>query len=92
MVAVKIKVVKERNNPVMKRKDLVLEVDYGGGPTPPKEEVRKAVSAELSVEPERVEVEKILSHSGKASGRAWVKIWDEKKVPVEKDEKTSGEE
>ncbi|NOZ81956.1 MAG: 30S ribosomal protein S24e [Candidatus Micrarchaeota archaeon] len=69
-----VSVISEKKNPVMKRRELVLSVDYNGGPTPSKEELKNKISAVLSVEPERVEVSKVLSEKGAARGRVWIKI------------------
>ncbi len=78
----KIQVIKEKENPLLKRKELLVALDYDGGATPSKAELQKSLAEELKVEIERVEVSKILSEIGMPKGKAWIKIWEEKKVPI----------
>lgn len=75
------KIVFEKQNPVMKRRELLAEIMYDKV-TPSKAHVQEHIAARLSVNPENVEVSKILSEHGKSKGKAWIKIWEEKKVPL----------
>lgn len=74
-------IISERQNPVMKRRELFAEIKYTG-PTPSKAHIQEHVSAKLSVNPESVEISKILSEHGKSKGKAWIKIWEHKKVQI----------
>lgn len=76
-----IKVIEEKKNPVLKRKELILELVYDAA-TPSKAELQKFLSEKLNAEINKIEVSKILSHAGMTGGRAWIKIWEEKTVPV----------
>jgi ribosomal protein S24E len=76
------KVLKDFDNRLLKRRELILHVDYGGGATPSKAELQLLVAKKFAVDPARVEISKIFSDKGSASGRVWVKIWDEPKVEV----------
>jgi small subunit ribosomal protein S24e len=78
---VEFKIISERQNPLMKRREIQIEIKYGGA-TPGKAHVQEHIAAKLSVEPESVEVVKILSEHGKSAGKAWLKIWEEKKIAL----------
>ena len=77
-----MKIIKDFDNRLMKRRELIVEIDYNGGPTPSKAELQKFFATKFAVEPGRVEISKIMSKKGHASGRVWIKIWDEPKVEV----------
>jgi len=76
----KLKVIEEKDNPVLQRKELKIEVDYEGGPTPKLEEVASAVAKERGAEPSLVEVSKLFSATGRTKGLAFVKIWASKEA------------
>ena len=76
-----MEVVTEKANPLMKRKELVLSIDYTSS-TPSKAEMQAAVEQQFSAEPNKVEIKKIMSTYGKASGKVWANIWEEKEVPI----------
>ncbi len=75
------KIISEKQNPVMKRRELLAEIKYSGA-TPSKAQVQEHAAANLSAGAENVEVSKILSEHGKCSGKVWIKIWEHKKVPI----------
>jgi ribosomal protein S24E len=81
------KILEEKDNPVLKRKEIVGSLDYGMGSTPSKAALQKHLSEQLKANIENVEITKILSESGMAKGTAWVKVWQEKKVPLYKTKK-----
>lgn len=84
-----IEVFKDFDNMLLKRRELIIRIDYEGGATPSKEEIRDFIAKKYAVEPERVEVSKVLSDLGYPSGKVWVKIWDE---PIVKKGEEDGEE
>ncbi len=87
-----IEIINEFDNRVMKRKEYVLKIDYGGGATPSKGDLQLLIAKKMAVEPEKVEIVKILSEKGYPAGKVWVKIWDEPKVEViKKPEENKGE-
>lgn len=83
-------IIKDFDNRLMERRELIIRIDYGGGPTPSKAELQAIVAKKFAVEPSRVEIDKIMSEKGYSAGKVWVKIWDKPKVDVlfkeEKDE------
>ena len=58
-------VIEERENPVMKRKELVLSLDYGLGSTVSKAELQSAVASKLKASADAIEVTKIVSEVGR---------------------------
>ncbi len=75
------KIISEKQNPVMKRREILAEMKYDGA-TPSKAQVQEHAAAKLSVNPENLEVSKILSEHGKPAGKAWIKIWENRKIPI----------
>jgi ribosomal protein S24E len=79
---VKFKVLDEKENPMLKRKEMLMSLDYEGKSTPSKADLQKLLSEQLNANIESVEISKILSEIGRTMGKAWVKLWQEKKVPI----------
>ncbi|MFQ6020898.1 MAG: hypothetical protein ACE5J4_02675 [Candidatus Aenigmatarchaeota archaeon] len=77
----KFKIIKEKKNPLLKRKELLISLDYNGA-TVSKAELQKILAEHFKVNMENLEVSKILSEVGLPKGKAWIKIWEEKKVPI----------
>jgi ribosomal protein S24E len=78
----KFQTIEEKENPMLKRKEMLISLDYEGGSTPSKADLQKLLSEQLNANIENVEISKILSEIGRTGGKAWVKIWQEKKVPI----------
>jgi len=78
----KIEVIKENENPLMKRKELVVSIDFDKGATPSKADLQKPLAEQLKANIENLEISKILSEVGLPKGKAWIKIWEEKKIPL----------
>lgn len=78
----KFNVIEEKENPLLKRKELLLSIDYEGGSTPSKAEMQKILAEQLNANIENLEISKVLSEIGLTRGKAWVKIWEEKKIPL----------
>jgi ribosomal protein S24E len=86
-----IDIVEQRENPLFKRKDVVAIVNYGSSATPSKKALQKALADQLKVNAENVEIIKVLSDVGLAKGKAWIKIWQDKKVPLYTEKKAKAE-
>ncbi len=71
----------DNENPVLKRRELVFSLEYDGKSTTSKAEMQQAVSTQLKSSIDSVEITKIISEVGTPRGKAWVKIWKDKKVP-----------
>ena len=75
-------VISEKENLLFKRKEILASIDYQGGSTPSKADLQKALAEQFKVGIDSVEITKVLSETGLTRGRAWIKIWHEKKVPI----------
>jgi ribosomal protein S24E len=85
----KFEILEEKENPLFKRKEILVSVNFGSAATTSKMEMQKAIADQLKVDAESVEVSKILSDIGMARGKAWVKVWKEKKVPIHTSKKAA---
>ena len=77
----KIEVVSESENPLQKRREVIANLDYNGATTS-KADLQKSIADQFKVSIDSVEIKKILSEVGKSKGKAWIRIWKEKKVPL----------
>ena len=78
----KIQVITEKENPLFKRKEIIIALDYDGKATMSKAELQKLLAEEFKAGIDSIEITKILSEVGLPKGKAWIKIWKEKKVPI----------
>ena len=89
-----IQVISEKENPLLKRKEIIASVDYQGTSTPSRVDLQKLLADQFKVNMDSVEITKLLSEVGISRGKLWIKIWKEKKVPIYaelKKEKTAEE-
>jgi len=77
-----VKIVSEKENPLLKRKELVVNLDYEGGSTTSKAMLQKLISDQFKAGVDSVEITTIMSEVGSSKGKAWIKIWQEKKIPI----------
>jgi small subunit ribosomal protein S24e len=77
-----VKVVSEKENPLLKRKEIMVALDYDGKSTISKAELQKLISEQFKSGVDSVEITTIMSEVGSSKGKAWIKIWQEKKVPI----------
>ena len=78
----KFEIRSEKHNPVLKRKDIVAKIDFGGGATPSRAEMQVAIATEMKIAPDHVEIVKVTSEHGVPEGSVWARIWEEKKVEI----------
>ena len=78
----KFQIIEEKENPMLKRKEILISLDYEKGSTPSKADLQKVLSEQMNANIENVEISKVLSEMGLSRGKAWIKIWQEKKVPI----------
>lgn len=76
----KIEIKIEKDNPFMKRKELIVEIDHAGEATPTKASIQKEVASIKNISPEHVDVRKIFSRKGIAKSEAKIFVWEEPKV------------
>lgn len=78
----KIDIINDKENPLMKRRELLVSIDFDKGSTPSKADLQKFLTEQLKANIENLEISKILSEVGLSKGKAWIKIWKEKKIPL----------
>jgi ribosomal protein S24E len=78
----KMDILDKKENPFLKRTDLILMIDHVGQATPKKEEIIKEIAGKFESSPEKVTVEYIFSEFGLAKAKVKAKVWKEK--PPEK--------
>ncbi len=83
-------VLEEKNNPLLKRREIVLGLDYEGGATPKKEDLIGKLAEHFKVEKEFIQIPQITSATGISKGKAFVRVWEIK--PPEKKKKVKKEE
>ncbi|MFC2143488.1 hypothetical protein ACFLQN_03750 [Candidatus Aenigmatarchaeota archaeon] len=76
----KIKILNEKENPFMKRKDLEIEIDHEKGATPTKSEIQQEIAKTTKADVTNVDVRNIFSYKGMAKSKSKVYVWTEKKV------------
>jgi ribosomal protein S24E len=78
----KMDVLDKKENPFLKRTDLILMIDHAGQATPKKEEIIKEIAGKFDSSPEKVTVEYVLTEFGLTKSKVKAKVWKEK--PPEK--------
>jgi len=76
----KIKIVDEKQNPFLKRKELLIEIDHEGEATPSFDALQQFIIRETKEDPQKVEILNIYSSKGAAIAKSQVHIWEEKKI------------
>ena len=85
-------VVSEKENPLFKRKEVLMSLDFQGGSTPSKADLQKMLAEHFKSNIDSVEISKIISETGLSRGKAWIKIWQDKKVQIYSEVKKASEE
>jgi len=89
-------VVEKKENPFLKRTELILNVDHTGQATPKRDDLIKEIAGKFSSTPEKVTIDYIFSQSGLSKAKVKAKVWKEKvpekKVKKEKPKKEKKEE
>ena len=83
----KMNVIKERVNPYMKRREIVLDIEHEAESTPNKAAVQELLARQISADREKIEIIDIVSEKGIAKSKSTVFIWQE--TPVKKVKKTA---
>ncbi|MEM7813907.1 MAG: hypothetical protein QW548_03350 [Candidatus Aenigmatarchaeota archaeon] len=77
----KVSIFSEKDNPFMKRKEVVALVEHGSEATPSRAAVQQILAREWGIKPEQVDVKGIFTRVGKQASRVKVHVWSEPKVP-----------
>ena len=83
----KTEIISENDNRLLKRKELMLSINYENSATPSKEQLKSVVAELKGVPAENIEIRNIFSEVGHAMGKAMVFVWDGK-APESKKKKT----
>jgi len=78
----KIDIIEKKDNPFLKRTDLILTIDHTGLATPKKDDLIKEIAGKFSSIPEKVTIDYIFSEYGLSRAKVKAKVWKEK--PPEK--------
>jgi ribosomal protein S24E len=73
----------QRENPLLKREEYVVEADHTGEPTPSANTIRKQFAAENDEDPETIEVSHIYTGFGNNTSRADVTVHEEPVVDTD---------
>jgi len=80
LVSTKLDIVEKKDNPFLKRTDLMLKVDHKGQATPKREELEKDIAKQFKSVPEKVEIVYIFSEAGLTKSKIKARVWKEKTV------------
>jgi len=80
----KLDVVEKKENPFLKRTDLILTVDHKGQATPKAEDLEKSIAEQFKSVPEKVEIVYIFSEVGLAKAKVKARVWKEKTIEKKK--------
>jgi len=89
---VKVNILETRENPLLKRKELICSIEHEGDPTPSKAAVQAYIAKTEKIKPKNVEVKKIFSPKGGINSKVLVYFWKEKEVPVLEEKKAESKE
>ena len=70
----------QKDNPFLKRKEMLVEIDHSSSPTPSKAALQQLIAKELKETAEKVDVRSIYSGQGLAKANAKIFVWHDKKV------------
>ena len=82
----RIEIVGQKENPILKRREISANIDYEGKATPSKAEIQAMLAKQLGANEELVEISTVLSAVGRSVGSLHAKVWETK--PPEKKKKT----
>lgn len=72
----KIEIISQKENSLLKRKEIELAVDYEKGAVASKASVSEFLQKNFSAAPENIEVVKISTDYGTTKGKARARIWE----------------
>ena len=85
-MSMKMSITSEKQNPFMKRKELMIDIEHGTEATPSKASVEDALVKQISVEKDRIEIIDIVSETGMAKSKSRILVWDEPRPKEVKEE------
>ncbi|MBI2579278.1 MAG: hypothetical protein HYW27_00065 [Candidatus Aenigmarchaeota archaeon] len=76
----KVRILSEKSNELLERKEIEAEIEHEDAPTPSKAALQQYVSKERGVDAAHVEIVSIFSSKGNRTSKSSVYIWNEKKA------------
>jgi len=83
---INVKVLEEKENKVLKRKDLLLMLDHKGEATPSESKATEIIKDKFKADPKKTEIVYMFSEKGKPATKVKAFVWD-KKIVEKKEEK-----
>jgi small subunit ribosomal protein S24e len=80
---VDFKVKQDTYNPLLKRKEVSIEVEHGGQGTPSRVDLRKAVASKFTTKPENVYVIEVETKTGTQNALCLVEVYDDAQTAQE---------
>ena len=81
---INVKVLEEKDNPVLKRKDLLLMLEHSGEATPKRVDMEKLIADKFKGDVKKTEIVYMFSEGGRAATKVKAFIWKEKIVEKQK--------
>ncbi|MEM5836317.1 MAG: hypothetical protein QXR09_03280 [Candidatus Aenigmatarchaeota archaeon] len=81
-----IEILEEKDNPLLRRKELKINIKHANSPTPKKQDLIKEIASKYSVSEDRVLVNYIFTKKGLPESFAKVKIYQEPIKTKQKEE------
>jgi small subunit ribosomal protein S24e len=81
-----------RENPLLGRREVEVEVNHEGEPTPSKEDIKTRVAAENDLDAEKIEVETVYTGYGENTSLSNLKIYEEFEYDEELEENPEEEQ
>lgn len=79
-----LEILTEKENAVLKRKEITATVLFDGSTTPSKMQLQELAAKLLKADKDHVEIFKLSSDTGKMKGKAMIRIWNDKTFSYEK--------
>lgn len=84
----KIEVVSQKKNPLLKRSEVMLRADHSGNPTPSRYELLDTISSTLKTQKEKIIIERIITKPGAGISEIKVHAYEkQEEIPKHKLEK-----
>ncbi|MBI2507716.1 hypothetical protein HYV89_02075 [Candidatus Woesearchaeota archaeon] len=73
-----MKKINETYLPLLKRKEIVFEIDHARKSTPKKEEIKKLIAEELKADENLINLQKVINHFGSTRTKVIAEVYESK--------------
>jgi len=87
----KINIIEIRENPLLKRNEIIGIIEHKKESTPSKSSVQAYLAKEKKIKPKHIEIKRIISGVGNTQSRILAYVWKEKEVPIIEEKKKTEE-